>query len=74
MKLVAKCNILNEDLLKKPAAAHELEATVDADYVAADEDEIKQYVAEELSIYYGFTVTMKDFEITNLSELIEALA
>lgn len=64
MKLEAKVH-LNEDNI-------DVTVLVDNDYVTNDEDEIKTYIQDELYTMYGKTIT--DFEVSNMSELLEDIA
>ena len=62
MKLIARVKV-NEQVV---------EVNVDEDYVAASEDNIKQYIAYELYDIFGKTIT--DFTVLNIDDIIADLA
>ena len=51
-----------------------IKVNVDADYVTACEDDIREYVANELAEMFGRSFGDDEFEITNLNELMEDLS
>ena len=62
MKLIARVKV-NEQVV---------EVNVDEDYVAASEDNVKQYIAYELYDIFGKTIT--DFTVLNIDDIIADLA
>ena len=62
MKLIARVKV-NEQVV---------EVNVDEDYVAASEDNVKQYIAYELYDIFGKTIA--DFTVLNIDDIIADLA
>lgn len=62
MKLIARVKV-NEQVV---------EVNVDEDYVAASEDNVKQYIAYELYDIFGKTIV--DFTVLNIDDIIADLA
>ena len=62
MKLIARVKV-NEQVV---------EVNVDEDYVAASEDNVKQYIAYELYDIFGKTIA--DFIVLNIDDIIADLA
>lgn len=62
MKLIARVKV-NEQVV---------EVNVDEDYVAASEDGVKSYVANELYDIFGKTIV--DFTVLNIDDIIADLA
>ena len=62
MKLIARVKV-NEQVV---------EVNVDEDYVAASEDNVKQYIEYELYDIFGKTIV--DFTVLNIDDIIADLA
>ena len=62
MKLIARVKV-NEQVV---------EVNVDEDYVAASEDNVKHYIANELYDIFGKTIA--DFTVLNIDDIIADLA
>lgn len=47
---------------------------VDADYVEDNEEEVNEWVADELFNMFGFSFNFDEFEVTNMKDILEDLA
>jgi len=71
MKIDAK--VVFDDAVANEVGHNRTSVAVDMDYVEANEDAVKEWVANELEAMFGRSFANDQFTITNIDDIVESI-
>lgn len=69
--MTLEANVVFSEDLAEQLEKKRININVDVDYVSADQDEIVEWVRNELEEMFGCSFNDEDFKIKNLVDLVE---